>query len=259
MFETKKITMTIAMLGLGGLALADQLPELIRGPSSAEEIEFTAEPTSEPTDEVTLNPVENEDGETVVVDIEPMEPTPEEPPVTPEPEPLPVIHPQLGQTSMAGTACANWDETPVLLTDHHLFVPVRTFVKRQAGESFKRGSCQFAIPLRVPAGHQLVIRGIRLQHVANLPLGTSARAELEVFFAGGSGPRIEINEVAERVPRHVLNQPDVLTDLRSACGQDLILRGNSSIFIHGGSGVSTSKLDHLVLGYEVRPCADDVN
>lgn len=256
MNHLQKITMIIALFGLAGLALADNLPNLLS--ASPEEIEITASPNLDPVDDGSLDPSVTPDDPSTPPQgsLDPIiEPGPnDDPVVTPEPQPAPVIHPILGQTTMAGTACANWDETPVLLTDHHMFVPVRTFVKRAQQEAFKRGSCQFAIPLRVPFGHRLVIKGIRLQHIANLPVEASSKADLEVFFAGGQGPKIQVFETAERGPRHVLNQPDVLTSLESGCGEDLILRGNSAILLSGGAGSATAKLDNLVLTYEVKSC-----
>lgn len=172
-------------------------------------------------------------------------------------EPLPVAPVALvalGQLETAGTACFNWDESPVLMTRQQILIPVRTFVKRAEGSRVVRGSCQFALPLTVPADHRLVIRSIGLTHLVNLSAGTQSKAQLEVFYPGSEGPKLDLVEQATDKRFANLTQAQIQTELVTECGAQVTLRGNSNILLIGGEGHSTAKLDGVQIEYELAPC-----
>lgn len=161
-----------------------------------------------------------------------------------------------GDTATGGTGCYNWDDSPTVITGDRILLPVRTFVKRDSGSALKRGSCQWALPLQVPAGRKLVIHRIDLENLINLPAGASSKAQIEVFAAGAQGPKIELSgEASADHGLRVLHGGGAEIGFVSRCGEALTLRANSSVLVNGGDGRASSKLDRIVLSYELADCA----
>jgi hypothetical protein len=161
----------------------------------------------------------------------------------------------LGELETGGNACFNWDESPVLATDHQILIPIRTFVKRAEGSRVVRGSCQFALPLSIPKDHRLLIRSIGVNHLVNLSPGTQAKAQLEIFYPGFEGPKLELVENALDGRLANLTQAQMQGELVTECGAKVVLRGNSNILLIGGGDHSTAKLDNVQIEYELQPCA----
>lgn len=160
-----------------------------------------------------------------------------------------------GEFKIAGTGCYQPQGLPVpVVTDKEIRLPVATMVKRSAQEALKRGSCAFSLPLQLPSSHRLIVKSLKVRHHLNLAAGTAARARIEIFKTGAQGPVLSLNDQAGEHRRRHASQIESEIDLVTACGESLILRGNSSVTLQDGQGRSTARLDGYDLSYTLEEC-----
>ena len=99
--------------------------------------------------------------------------------------------------------------------------------------SFDRVACSIAISLHVPSGYQAFLIGASYRGELSLPVDAKASFTREYFFAGSSGELIEETWDGELFNEEILFLDDLYADsvIYSGCGEDVILRANSSISV----------------------------
>lgn len=163
-----------------------------------------------------------------------------------------------GKMKLGGTACSLSDIGPIDVTINHgtLQIPAISTLKKVAGDSLERGTCQFVVPVTLAPGYRLVLRDMAAWADLRLSRGTSARIDLEIFAAGSQGDRITLVESApdRRIRKTVQLHQDGEV-LVSACGESFNLRGNTSILMQGQSAVSSHATLHLIeMTAEIERC-----
>jgi len=162
----------------------------------------------------------------------------------------------LGDLVLGGNACRLAGVGPIDVHVEHgiLQIPAASLVKKAAGTTMARGTCNFSLPIRVADGYRLVIRDLEAVGEVNLARGTTAKTQLEIFGAGSQG------DIAKRTDGSSLKAVRKTIRLRqdgdllvSDCGGSLTLRGNSVVLLQGKSRGSAGL--HLIeLGVEVERC-----
>lgn len=177
----------------------------------------------------------------------------------PFPGPPPVTDPtqgrlEWGELLWLGKNCQNWDETPVIATSYRLHIPLRNWLKRDDGSRTQTGSCQFSLPLKVPAGYRLVIYSLSAQSVTNLAPFTEATLRAEILVSADKKLALVDQQQAltARVPS--LNVLIAEDELVGECGQSWILKGNMETQIRAGKGLATVKIDQFAIDYELQAC-----
>lgn len=141
---------------------------------------------------------------------------------------------RLGTPTYGGTGCPQGTANAVLSADR---TSLSIFYDQYSaaagsGRSFDRKSCNLAIPLRVPAGYSVSILTVDYRGFNQLPAGATSRFSVEYFFAGGTGPIFQRNFAGPLTSDFFIrNTLTAASTVWSACGQDVILRTNSSIYV----------------------------
>ncbi|MBF0298267.1 MAG: PKD domain-containing protein [Oligoflexia bacterium] len=103
--------------------------------------------------------------------------------------------------------------------------------------TYKRSSCNIAIPVKVPAGKSITLYNINYRGYYYAPAGVIASFHAEHFFAGNSfgenisqswGNSYSLEEGNYYLSRSV----EQTSEVWSKCGDDVILRSNTSIAIN---------------------------
>ena len=162
----------------------------------------------------------------------------------------------LGEITVGGTACFlnNAPPIPAEIQNDQLMIPIAAMVKKDVSKKLARGTCQFALPIQLAPDHKLIIEDATLLANINIANPSKSRIAVEVFKAGSVGPKLidESESTARRIKKDIsLTQQGVI--LESACGESLILRGNTSILLTG-SARATARTDLLQLGARVVEC-----
>ena len=140
----------------------------------------------------------------------------------------------LGEPAYGGTGCPQGTATAVLNADATTLTIFYDAYQAEAGgptgRTFDRKSCNLAIPLNVPSGFSVSVLAIDYRGFNGLPVGAGSVFRVEYFFAGGRGPVFNRTFTGPQSQDFFINNTLVATALVwSACGQDVILRTNSSI------------------------------
>lgn len=147
----------------------------------------------------------------------------------------------LGQPSYGGTGCPSGSVSTTLSPDSTslslLFDQYVVEAGQSVGRSFDRKSCNIAIPVRVPQGYSVSVLAIDYRGYNNLPRRAQSQFSVEYFFAGRRGP------VFQRTFNGQLDSDYLLSNtltaeamVWSACGEDVILRTNSSMRVNTQGG-----------------------
>jgi len=98
------------------------------------------------------------------------------------------------------------------------------------GRSFERKSCNVGIPVAVPNGLSVSVLAIDYRGFNQLPQGARSTFRVEYFFAGSRGPIFNQVFTGPLATDYLIENDLVATAIVwSACGEDVILRTNSSI------------------------------
>lgn len=101
------------------------------------------------------------------------------------------------------------------------------------GKSLDRKTCNVAIPVHVPQGRSVSVLAVDYRGFNQLPSGARSTFSVEYFFAGARGPSfMQIFKGPKEEDYLITN--DIVADAMtwSACGEDVILRTNSSIRVN---------------------------
>ncbi len=139
---------------------------------------------------------------------------------------------RLGDPQYGGSGCPAGSASVALTDDQKALSILFDQYSAQAGDgvSLDRKSCNLAIPVHVPQGYSLAVYEVDYRGFASVPRGAQGRFNVEYFFAGATGPRSAqvFNGPTDRdfLIEHNLGVEAVIW---SRCGEDVILRVNSSL------------------------------
>ena len=139
---------------------------------------------------------------------------------------------RLGNPTYGGTGCPQGSAAVALSPDESsISILFDTYVAEAGGaRRIDRKSCNLAIPVHVPAGMSISLISMDYRGFTSVPSGGSAVFNAEYFFAGGSGP---IQSQTFRGPRNddftITHEVPMEAQIWSPCGQDVILRANTSM------------------------------
>ena len=143
---------------------------------------------------------------------------------------------RLGNPAYGGNGCPAGSASATLSPDaKSLTILFDQFVVETGGTSGKQGdrkSCNIGIPVHVPQGLTVSVFKIDYRGFNNLPYGASSQFSVEYFFAGSRGPRVTKTFNGPVVDNYLLSSDLVgQATTWSPCGQDVILRANTSMFV----------------------------
>jgi hypothetical protein len=130
----------------------------------------------------------------------------------------------------------------------------RKYSLSSSDSSLDRKNCTLAIPYQVPKGRRLVITQVDMNAIVDLKSGASLRMAQEFFYAGGTG------KLVDRVISAGRNSVKGRALLRSAnnesspCGEDFILRLNTSALLKSTERRSSANVDSISVYVKVEKC-----
>jgi hypothetical protein len=128
---------------------------------------------------------------------------------------------------VGGTGCPQGTAQAVLSGNRVSILFDAYVAETDHGRSFDRKTCDFAVPVRVPAGITVGLIQVDYRGFANVPRGGFAEFSAEYFFAGHVGPR-QRRSFYENTSRDFLLRHRLGAVVWSQCGADVILRANTS-------------------------------
>lgn len=140
----------------------------------------------------------------------------------------------VGDPQYGGTGCPSGSVATTLSPDATslsiLFDQYVVEAGHQVGKSFDRKSCNVAIPVHVPQGFSVGILAIDYRGFNMLPRGATSTFSVEYFFAGLQGPRFMKSFYGALESDYLItNKLQATALVWSKCGEDVILRTNTSI------------------------------
>lgn len=121
----------------------------------------------------------------------------------------------------------------VLFEEYEAVAGIGSGVDGEADVTTSRVACNIAVSLHIPSGYQAFLIGADFRGEVTLPAGAEAKFNREYFFAADSSP-ILTAIWSDEVDGKVIEIFDDLyadTDSRSLCGEDVILRSNTSLSV----------------------------
>lgn len=141
---------------------------------------------------------------------------------------------RLGDPSYGGTGCPAGSASVSMGIDNKaisiLFDQYMAVAGGASGVSLDRKSCNLAIPVHVPQGYSVSVFEVDYRGFASVPRGGMGQFRTEYFFAGSEGPRAS-KTYAGPYERDftISHELEAEALVWSRCGEDVILRVNSSI------------------------------
>ena len=145
----------------------------------------------------------------------------------------------LGEPAYGGTGCPQGTATAIVggngQTLSILYDAYQAEAGGPTGRTFDRKACNLAIPLNVPAGFSVSVLAVDYRGFMGLPAGANSVFRVEYFFAGGRGPIFQRTFAGPRTEDFYVNN-NIATAIWSPCGEDVILRTNSSVRVTTSAG-----------------------
>lgn len=165
----------------------------------------------------------------------------------------------VSELQAAGSACAGGRGVKTEL-DAQNGILTLTFDQLEAqpseGASIDRKTCTTALAIHLPSRQKLIIEKASLEARAELAANTKATVASEAFFAGQTSKKLqkEVRAGSQAIAQDLLVTGSVKA--QSACGQDTILRTNTSLNVNRGQEVSSSvaRVKILKLKLSVKKC-----
>lgn len=147
---------------------------------------------------------------------------------------------RLGDPSYGGTGCPSGSAAAALSPDaSSLSILFDKYVVEAGGTTGRdndRKNCNIAVPVHVPQGFSVSVFKVDYRGFNSLPYGAYSQFNVEYFFAGRRGPAYQKKFYGQLADNYVLsNTLQAASAVWSACGQDVILRVNSSMFVQTNS------------------------
>ena len=143
---------------------------------------------------------------------------------------------ELGQISVRGSACTNSAGTVREVQPGIYDIPLNLSLTKALDKSLDRGTCAFALPIQVSAGHRLILSDVVAKASLNLRKGNKSRLDLEIFKAGSA--------TAPLTAQHDATAKKIVGSFRLArageivaleCGESAIIRGNAAAVLQGAA------------------------
>ena len=143
---------------------------------------------------------------------------------------------RLGNPSYGGTGCPGGSASAALSPDaQSLSLLFDQYVVEAGGNSGRvtdRKTCNVAIPVHIPQGMSLSIFKVDYRGFNSLPYGAYSQFQVEYFFAGSRGPSYSKTFYGSLNDNYLLtNTLAASAIVWSPCGQEVILRSNSSMLV----------------------------
>lgn len=140
----------------------------------------------------------------------------------------------LGDPVYGGTGCPAGTASATLSPDQKsLSILFDSYVVEAGGTTGKRvdrKACNIAIPVHVPQGFSFSVFEVDYRGFNSLPAGGSSQFNVEYFFAGERGPRYTKKFSGPQNQDFLIsNTLGATAVVWSRCGEDVILRSNSSM------------------------------
>jgi hypothetical protein len=140
----------------------------------------------------------------------------------------------LGVPGYGGSGCPSNSVSATLSPDSKaLSLLFDEYVVQAGGESGKtldRKTCNVAIPVHVPSGRSVSVLAVDYRGFNQLPPGARSQFSVEYFFAGARGPAFAQTFRGPKEDDYLITNEIVADAMTwSPCGEDVILRTNSSI------------------------------
>lgn len=140
----------------------------------------------------------------------------------------------LGTPGYGGTGCPAGSASVTLSPDHKSLTLIFDSFQVEANSFRKLGrkSCNIAIPVHIPQGYSVSIIEADYRGFNALPAGAESQFSSEYFFAGTRGPKVT-RKFHGPLDSDYLVESDVIVSalVWSACGADVNLRVNSSLYV----------------------------
>ncbi|MCB0385397.1 MAG: DUF4360 domain-containing protein [Bdellovibrionales bacterium] len=165
----------------------------------------------------------------------------------------------LGDVDLAGNGCPGGDNVYVFHSQYsgRLIVVFWEYEVDQAKSSSRilRQACSAAIPFSLPEGERLIMESPAMGGYFDLDSETTLQTKLEAFIAGESSPEvkgtIETNEYGE-TSRYYFRDDNI--QVVSKCGEEGILRLNTSLLLKGKGGTSKASVKTAAVTLKTEPC-----
>ncbi len=168
----------------------------------------------------------------------------------------------IGTPQSNGSGCPNGSVSTALSPDGSalsvLFSSYTVTAGGTGGPTTAYQGCDLSVPVHVPSGYSVSIVGMDYRGFNSLPAGTNAQFSVEYFLAGSNtSPYTQTTwgpAQSNFLLQHTLNANNVTW---SGCGQDAILRINSSIAVTTNSAndqaMSTIDSDDITVNNPAGP------
>ena len=153
---------------------------------------------------------------------------------------------RLGYPAYNGTGCPTGSASVALSPDNKsLSILFNSFlVETNRSRMVDRKNCDIAVPVHVPQGLSVSVINIDYRGFNSLPAGTMSQFNAEYFFAGTRGPAYSRTFTGPQTGNYVLRNNLIATAVSwSACGQDVNLRANTSLFVRSNGQNAMSTVD----------------
>ena len=146
----------------------------------------------------------------------------------------------LGYPSYGGSGCPGGTASAALSPDRKslsiLFDRYVVEAGGRTGRQMDRKTCNIGVPVHVPQGLSLSIIKVDYRGFNSLPYSAYSQFNVEYFFAGSRGPSYTKTFNGALTANYLLtNTLAASAVVWSPCGQDVILRANSSMLVRTNS------------------------
>ncbi len=146
----------------------------------------------------------------------------------------------LGVPAYNGSGCPMGSVAVSLSPDYKALSMLFGSYQAQAGRSLGKTSdyqnCNIAIPVHVPQGFSVSLISVDYRGFNSIPAGAVSTLRSSYFFAGSTGPSYAKSFVGPVNNDYlVTNNLIAMANVWSACGVDVILRANTSLFAKSNS------------------------
>ena len=141
---------------------------------------------------------------------------------------------EFGTPTIAGTGCPAESATIVQSENGYSLSFDSYLAIADSEKSLDRKSCNIALPVKIPAGLKVSIASTELTGFAFVPKDGQAQMSVQSFLAGGDQGEKSDLKFDPGFRGAVDFMPELSEDHWSQCGQDAILRVNTSVLVQSG-------------------------
>lgn len=164
-------------------------------------------------------------------------------------EDLPYSEIAINSATFSGLGCPGDKDRYVISADKKVITLLLDSYIAEAGEgtgaSNSRVTCNMAISLNIPKGYRAMLINADFRGAVTLPdAGSLAEFKREYFFANGSSPILtdRWDGALEAEDIQIFDRMSSYGGELSKCGEDVILRSNTSLYISVPDNAETSEI-----------------